>query len=222
MKRSRALALTLMASGSFMLTACDDPAPETAAEYDSYDSCVAAGVYTGTYCETALGLTPTAPVTEPVYTSLADCVAAPGTTQEQCEAALKAAQADLPKFTSQAACEEALGSGACQVVVQNGSSSWTPFLAGYMVSRMIGDLTDSRYGRPVYRSSDGRWSSGPSYRTPPSGTARASTSRSGTVDAKPWSSSGSKDTAKAAPPPKSSKTTVVSRSGFGGGGGWGG
>lgn len=220
MKRSRALALSLMATGSFALAACnDDPPADTRTEtpsntYATYQACVDGGKYTPSYCETALGLVPDITPQDKVYATVQECVAVPGNTVEQCTQAFNAAKESLPKFLSQTDCESALGANACQSVTQNGTSFWTPFLAGYVISNLLGDLTDRRYGRPVYRSPDKSWRPYPV--TPsPSTTAKR-------YDSQPWAGSSGSRSASPAPAPKAERTTVISRSGFGGGSSWGG
>lgn len=218
MKRSRALALTLMATGSFTLAACnEDPPGDAGADaggenYASYQACVDGGKFTASYCETALGLVPDLTPQDKVYATVQECVAVPGNTVEQCTQAFNAAKESLPKFLSQTDCESALGANACQSVTQNGTSFWTPFLAGYVVSQVLDGLTDRRYGRPVYRSPDKSWRPYPAA-PPPSASGKR-------TDSQAWSGS-SRTTS--APAPKAERTTVISRSGFGGSSGsWGG
>ena len=114
MKRSRALALTLMATGSFTLAACNDDPPADgraeagSSEYESYQACVDGGKYTASYCETTLGMVPQ----DKVYATVQACVAVPGNTVEQCTKAFNAAKASLTKFLSQTDCGSALGANA--------------------------------------------------------------------------------------------------------------
>lgn len=218
MKRSRALALTLMATGSFTLAACnDDPPADGSAdagdgEYASFQACVDGGKYTASYCETTLGLVPDLTPQDKVYATVQECVAVPGNTVEQCTKAFDAAKESLPKFLSQTDCESALGANACQTVTHNGTSFWTPFLTGYVVSQVIDGLTDRRYGRPVYRSPDKSWRPYPVSPSPSGASGKK-------YDSQSWSGT----SRSASPPPKAERTTVISRSGFGGGSSsWGG
>ncbi|WP_019646378.1 DUF1190 domain-containing protein [Novispirillum itersonii] len=220
MKRSRALALTLMATGSFTLAACNDDPPDGGSAdaggdgYTTYQACVDGGKYTPSYCETALGLVPDLKPQDKIYATVQECVAVPGNTVEQCTQAFNAAKESLPKFLSQTDCESALGAAACQSVTQNGTSFWTPLLTGYVLSQVIDGLTDRRYGRPVYRAPDKSWRPYPASPPPTAGKR---------YDSQPWAGSGSSRQSSTAPAPKAERTSVISRSGFGGGGGsWGG
>ncbi len=96
--------------------------------------------------------------TEEVFLALNpnDCADKTELTLEQCEVAYQQAQAEAertaPRFASRDDCYAEYGSGNCRQ--SNSGGFFMPFMAGYMVSSLISDMTYPRYYNPVYSRYD--------------------------------------------------------------------
>ena len=85
-----------------------------------------------------------------------------------CEAklneAIKVHAESAPRFDSRAACEAEYGAGNCGGATgATGQSYFSPFLTGFLLSQVIGNITNSAYrtgagygGGPIYRNRSGR------------------------------------------------------------------
>ncbi|ANM14529.1 MULTISPECIES: DUF1190 domain-containing protein [unclassified Rhizobium] len=114
---------------------------------------------------------------EVMFTSVDQCVTS-GMDRQVCQAgyqdAMRAHLATAPRFNGMAACEAEYGVGQCteqpaNSVPNNSGSFFTPFLAGYMLSSALNNITDySDYRRrqeangyyygstPIYRNRAGQ------------------------------------------------------------------
>lgn len=125
----------------------------------------------------ACGDEPAQNVEAKIFPSIAACIAE--FPEAECRQAFDSSQqmhmASAPRFDSQAACETAVGSGACQavpVVAQNGgvSSVFVPALMGFMLARSLTPPGPGGYGfgygggyyqpRPIFVDRDGFLRSG--------------------------------------------------------------
>lgn len=172
MKRSRQVTLTLMAAtGAISLTACGEPEAE-GKFYPSVEACLAESQLTEAQCK------------------------------EGFQAALVEHEKAAPRFTGQADCEAEFGAGACypgkDASGGGGSGFFLPFLAGYVVSNLIDNVSGRYASNPAYRSR----SSGGLYTA---GGTRLDTVGGSTVRAPA-------DAIRSAPP---ARTQVISRGGFG-------
>lgn len=124
MKRSRILHLSsLMATASFTLAACGSPQQVAAAPEGEWETRVEGAFQSVEECKTS------------GVASASDCDAA-------YQAASVEAEANAPKFASQADCEQASGAGQCEERVQaNGTSVFMPMLAGFLLGRMLSNGT---------------------------------------------------------------------------------
>jgi len=123
LKRSRVLHVSsLMATASFSLAACSQPAPSPSSSSAGQD---------GQWEETTKS-----------FETVEACVAS-GEPAADCEAANKAAKeeamATAPRFGSQAECETEFGAEQCQEQKSSsgGGSFFMPMLAGFMMARMM-------------------------------------------------------------------------------------
>ncbi len=125
MKRSKAVALSLMSVSAILLQSCDDPAVE-ADLYRDVQNCLDTGDLTREQCvqlhDAALA---NHMQTAPRFESREECYAAFG--REQCEQ------------------QQTAGSG--------GSGIWMPLMMGFMASRML-DGVSGRQSAPLYRTSN--------------------------------------------------------------------
>ena len=134
------------------------------------------------------------------FQNVAQCRDA-GFEQQVCETKLNEAvrlhAEAAPKFASREACEAEHGAGNCGGAQNaSGGSFFTPFLAGFLMSRMVGNV-----GANAYRTGNG-FGGGPIYR-----------SRSGApVAIPPAAAPGARST----PRPLNASTRSAARSGFGG------
>lgn len=123
MKRSKALALSLMGVSAVLLQACDDPEVE-AELYSDVQNCLDTGSLTREQCvelhDAALA---NHMQTAPRFESREDCYAAFG--KEQCEQQ--------------------------QTASNGGSGIWMPLMMGFMASRML-DGMSGRQSAPLYRT----------------------------------------------------------------------
>ena len=133
----KTLTLGTIAAASLAIAGCEAPVPEpmplpsTPIQFASPTECIAAG-YQMTACEDAY------------------------------KAALSKHQADAPRYGQQQECEEEWGSGNCRETgAATGSSSFMPFLTGYLLSSALSGNSGGYYnyggyyGSPIYRSRSG-------------------------------------------------------------------
>jgi uncharacterized protein YgiB involved in biofilm formation len=127
MKRSKKLTLTLMAAGSSIaLGACGEKRQESE-KYASLEECKAANVFSDEQCQTS-------------YNS-----------------ALTMHEKSSPRYNSRALCEQEFNINRCeQRTNSNGSSFWSPFLAGYLVSNIVDGSRSHYYSSPYYNTRYGR------------------------------------------------------------------
>ncbi len=89
-----------------------------------------------------------------VFATPQDCKAAGSFTSEECEAQWgKAAEDQLraaPKFSNNATCEAAHGTGQCRPATWNAASVFVPAMAGYMLARQFSG--GPPVGQPLYPS----------------------------------------------------------------------
>lgn len=86
------------------------------------------------------------------YGNVFECAAQSGMTQEECtkarEEAIAAAAETAPRFAGQGDCEAEWGTGGCVTHTSGGSSFFMPFVAGFMISRM---MNGGRQNQPLFR-----------------------------------------------------------------------
>lgn len=177
MKRSKKVKLTLMATSSVLvLSACEEEKRHDAESYSSVEACKAADVFSDEKCEIEF------------------------------QKALATHRESAPRYASQSLCEQEFSSGNCQQNGRTGGSSfWTPFMAGYLVSNIIDSNRRYYYSTPYYRTSRNvyyTWDGAPLSNRYENGKLRHSVSDK-TVKAKPK------------PAKVMTRTSVVSRGGFG-------
>lgn len=89
-----------------------------------------------------------------IYTSVEDCKTDYPDAVEKCETAyenaLQESARTSPRFNSEYDCEYEFGPNQCQQVSNNGHSFFIPFMAGYMVSRLL--TPGPIYSQPIYTS----------------------------------------------------------------------
>ncbi|MBY4628183.1 DUF1190 domain-containing protein [Rhizobium croatiense] len=156
---------------------------------------------------------------EVMFTSVDQCVAS-GMDRQVCQAgyqdAMRAHLAAAPRFDGMAACEAEYGKGQCteqqaSAVPNNtgGSGSFfTPFLAGYMLSSALNNISDYSDYRRRQEASGSYYGSTPIYRNR-SGQTLTTTVRSGGADSV---TAPSRQSVK----PINVNTRTVARQGFGG------
>ena len=127
MKRSRQVALTVMATTSLTLTACGNNSgpTEKAKLYRSVEACSADKNYTEAQC------------------------------QEAFDEAKKEHEQGAPRYDSRSLCEQEFGSGACEQRrhTSGTGSFWLPFFAGWAMSNVFDNVVGNRgyYSTPIYR-----------------------------------------------------------------------
>lgn len=160
------------------------------------------------------------------YQTLAECKADNKVPDAECDRAQAAAwsqdDAGAPRFESQALCEDQFGNGECTQRSANGTSFFTPLLAGFVIGQMLDGGRSRYYHSGLYRDrrrdvfyTGGGVGGGWIYRDP-----RTGVSKVGSRALQP----------PVATPRVQTRSSVVSRGGFGGraalsssrGGGWGG
>ncbi|MBY4609289.1 DUF1190 domain-containing protein [Rhizobium sp. 9T] len=156
---------------------------------------------------------------EVMFTSVDQCVAS-GMDRQVCQAgyqdAMRAHLAAAPRFDGMAACEAEYGKGQCteqqaSAVPNNtgGSGSFfTPFLAGYMLSSALNNISDYSDYRRRQEAGGSYYGSTPIYRNR-SGQTLTTTVRSGGADSV---TAPSRQSVK----PVNVNTRTVARQGFGG------
>ncbi|MDF0699377.1 DUF1190 domain-containing protein [Rhizobium sp. MC63] len=156
---------------------------------------------------------------EVMFTSVDQCVAS-GMDRQVCQAgyqdAMRAHLAAAPRFDGMAACEAEYGKGQCTEQQANavpnntgGSGSFfTPFLAGYMLSSALNNISDYSDYRRRQEASGSYYGSTPIYRNR-SGQTLTTTVRSGGADSV---TAPSRQSVK----PVNVNTRTVARQGFGG------
>ncbi len=96
------------------------------------------------------------------YQSIDECVREQVFTAQECRDMAIAAVRQMPRFSSQAECEQQYGDGNCaqpedkapdgqQNVQGEQRSSWMPLLAGYMVGRYLGGSGMMQGSQPLFR-----------------------------------------------------------------------
>jgi uncharacterized protein YgiB involved in biofilm formation len=127
MRRSKSIALLLMATAPFALTACDDSAkkPTPVGSFHSETECRATGQFSDEQCQAAIR-----------------------TAAEQHESR-------APRYQSREECEAAHGAEACVPREQagTGQSFFMPMMMGFMVGRMLSG--GGMMGAPLYASAAG-------------------------------------------------------------------
>ena len=156
---------------------------------------------------------------EVMFTSVDQCVTS-GMDRQVCQAgyqdAMRAHLAAAPRFNGMAACEAEYGTGQCTeqqaAAVPNnsggGGSFFTPFLAGYMLSSALNNITDYSDYRRRQEASGYYYGSTPIYRNR-SGQTLTTTVRSGGSD-------GVTAPSRQSVKPVNVNTRTVARQGFGG------
>ncbi|PRY88763.1 DUF1190 domain-containing protein [Donghicola tyrosinivorans] len=132
-KRSKTVALAIVGAASFSLAACREEAVDAQA-FPDLQSCVAAVGPTSLFSE------------------------------QDCQTAFNDAQAlnaeTAPRYDSLEVCEEQYGEGNCgseaQAVTGGSGSIFMPLLAGYLMGNLLGGGRGIG-AQPLYRTSDGRF-----------------------------------------------------------------
>lgn len=132
MKRSRKVALTLMAGTGLSLSACDtnssssSRAVEASHVYRSVEACAASEVYTLDQCEVSY------------------------------QEALAEHEQGAPRYNTRNLCEQEFGGGSCVSRSTGSGSFWLPFFAGWAMSGIVDRSTEERdrryYSTPIYRT----------------------------------------------------------------------
>jgi uncharacterized protein YgiB involved in biofilm formation len=160
-----------------------------------------------------------------VVTSAEDCAMKTDMSLEQCEVAYKKALAEAertgPRFNSMSDCVHQFGPDQCRQ--SDSGSFFMPFMAGWMVSSVIDDLTRPSHYNPVYRTKEERNSyGGGGYVTSSGSTIRSS---GGSYQAPKGAATKKQPTVTKTVSRGGFGSTAAAKSSWGGGsksGGWGG
>ncbi len=173
MKRSKSIKLVVMATTSVTLAGCSDEPNVDGKVYKTEAECIADNYLSADACAQFIS------AGEQIHTTSG------------------------PRYNSQSLCAEQHGSNACTQATANGTSFFTPFVAGYFVSTLANNALNPNSIRPVY---------------PQRGTSRYYTSGGYLVGSYGGGSWKTYDDAVKTPPKPArvqTRTSVASRGGFG-------